>query len=131
MNSVEPIPVEVDNLAKKIVDAAYKVHAALGPGLLESVYEKCLVQEFKLRGIKFRQQVDLPIIYEGIKIDAGLRLDIIVEECIIIEVKSTEQHNRLFEAQLLSYLKLANIRLGLLINFNVPIFKQGIRRIAL
>jgi len=131
MNSVEPIPVEVDNLAKKIVDAAYKVHAALGPGLLESVYEKCLVQEFKLRGIKFRQQVDLPIIYEGIKIDAGLRLDIIVEECIIIEVKSTEQHNRLFEAQLLSYLKLANIRLGLLINFNVLIFKQGIRRIAL
>ena len=131
MNSVEPIPVEVDNLAKKIVDAAYKVHAALGPGLLESVYEKCLVQEFKLRGIKFRQQVDLPIIYEGIKIDAGLRLDIIVEECIKIEVKSTEQHNRLFEAQLLSYLKLANIRLGLLINFIVPIFKQGIRRIAL
>jgi len=131
MNSAVPIPVEADNLAKKIVDAAYKVHAALGPGLLESVYEKCLVQEFMLRGIKFRQQVALPIIYEGIKIDAGLRIDIIVEECIIIEVKSTEQHNRLFEAQLLSYLKLANIRLGLLINFNVPIFKQDTRRMAL
>lgn len=131
MNNTEPIPEAIDKIAKNIVDAAYKVHAALGPGLLESVYEKCLVQEFKLRGIKCRQQVDLPIIYEGIEIRAGLRIDIIVEECIIVEVKSAEQHNRLFEAQLLSYLKLANKRLGLLINFNVPIFKQGIKRIAL
>jgi GxxExxY protein len=131
MNNIEPIPVELDKLAKNIVDAAYKVHATLGPGLLESVYEKCLIQEFKLRGIKCRQQVELPIIYEGVKIDAGLRIDIIAEESIIVELKSTEQHNRLFEAQLLSYLKLANKRLGLLINFNVPIFKQGIKRIAL
>ena len=131
MNNIEPIPENIDKIAKEIVDAAYKVHASLGPGLLESVYEKCLIQELKLRGVKCRQQVELPIIYEGIKIDSGLRIDIIVEECVIIEIKSVEQHNRLFEAQLLSYLKLANKRLGLLINFNVPIFKQGIKRIAL
>lgn len=130
-SNIAPIPEETEKLAKTIIDAAYKVHSTLGPGLLESVYEKCLIYELKVRGIKFQEQVAVPIIYGEVKIDAGFRIDIIIEDAIIIELKAVESHNPLYEAQLLTYLKLTKKRLGLLINFNVPVIKQGIKRIVL
>ncbi len=131
MSNIVPIPEETEKLAKTIIDAAYKVHSTLGPGLLESVYEKCLIYELKVRGIKFWEQVDIPIIYGGLNIDAGLRIDIMVEDAVVVEIKATEQHHPLYEAQLLTYLKPTKKRLGLLINFNVPVIRQGIKRIAL
>lgn len=131
MNGHSPIPVEIDRVAKVIVDAAYKVHATLGPGLLESVYVKCLVHELRSRQVQCREQVEVPVIYDNVRIDAGLRLDMLVEESIIIECKAVEQNNTVYDAQLLTYLKLTSKRLGFLINFNVPVIKQGIKRIAL
>ena len=131
MKEFEPIPAETEELAKAVVDAALKVHKSLGPGLLESVYEICLAHELKLRGIPFQTQVALPVIYEGITIDAGLRLDLLVKDCLIVELKAVETMHPLFDAQLLTYLKLSGKRLGLLINFNVPVLKDGIRRIVL
>jgi GxxExxY protein len=114
-----------------VVDAAFKVHKTLGPGLLESVYEVCLCQELKRRGISFRQQAVVPVVYEGIKVDAGLRLDLVVEGSLIVELKAVEKMIPLFDAQMLTYLKLSGLRLGLLINFNVPAMKQGIKRLVL
>ena len=131
MKVFEPIPVDVENTAKTIVDAALKVHRALGPGLLESVYELCLAHELRRRGVQLESQVKLPITYEGLTIDAGLRLDIIVARQVIVEVKAVEKMNAVFDAQLLTYLQLTNLRLGLLINFNVPLIKDGIKRIVL
>lgn len=125
----EPIPPETERVASEIVDAALKVHKTLGPGLLESVYETCLAFELEKRGLSIKKQLALPIIYEDIKLDAGLRLDLLVENCVIIELKAVENINSLFEAQLLTYLKLSGVRLGFLINFNVPLIKQGIKRI--
>jgi len=126
-----PIPAETDRIAKLIVDAAFKVHSTLGPGLLESVYQKCLVHELGLRKIQCKEQVEVPITYDTMTINAGLRLDILVEDRIIVELKASEQHNPVYEAQLLTYLKLTGHRLGLLINFNVPAIKQGMKRIVL
>lgn len=131
MEKLVPLPEHIDRLSKIVVDSAFKVHTALGPGLLESVYEKCMLHELRTRNIKCEEQVDVPIIYGEVKIDAGFRIDIIVEDAIIIELKAVENHNPLYEAQLLTYLKLTNKRLGLLINFNVPVIKQGIKRIVL
>ena len=128
---MEPIPERVEWVAKQLVDAAYKVHKALGPGLLESVYESCLCHELTKRGIPFRRQLEMPVVYDGIRLDAGLRLDLLVDECVIVELKAVEKHNPLFEAQLLTYLKLTGHRLGLLINFNVELIKNGIQRIVL
>jgi GxxExxY protein len=128
---IKPIPVELDDLARTVVDAAFKVHMELGPGLLESVYEICLTHELRKRGIRVELQVALPIIFDGIRIDAGLRIDMLVESELIVELKAAEGHHALYEAQLLTYLKLAKRRLGLLINFNVPRIRDGIRRIAL
>lgn len=128
---MEPIPERVEWIASQLVDAAYKVHKALGPGLLESVYEACLCHELTKRGIKFRRQLELPVVYDGVRLDAGLRLDLLVDECVIVELKAVEKHNPLFEAQLLTYLKLTGHRLGLLINFNVELIKNGIQRIVL
>lgn len=127
---MEPIPERVEWVAKQLVDAAYKVHKALGPGLLESVYESCLCYELTKRRIPFRRQLDLPVVYDGIRLDAGLRLDLLVDECVIAELKAVEKHNALFEAQLLTYLKLTGHRLGLLINFNVELIKDGIKRMV-
>ncbi|MCX7422637.1 MAG: GxxExxY protein [Planctomycetia bacterium] len=127
---MEPIPERVEWVAKQLVDAAYKVHKALGPGLLESVYESCLCHELTKRGIPFRRQLELPVVYDGIRLDAGLRLDLLVDECVIVELKAVEKHNTLFEAQLLTYLKLTGHRLGLLINFNVELIKDGIKRMV-
>lgn len=131
MKQHEPIPEEAQRAAEAVVGAAFSVHKALGPGLLESVYEVCLCHEFNKREIPFRSQVVLPVMYDGVRLDAGLRLDLLVQECLIVELKAVEKHHPLFEAQLLTYLKLTGHRLGLLINFNVPLIKDGIRRIAL
>lgn len=131
MEKLAPLPEHIDKLAKIVVDSAYKVHTALGPGLLESVYEKCMLHELRARNIKCKEQVDVPIIYGEVKIDAGFRIDIVIEDLVIVELKAVEKHNPLYEAQLLTYLKLTKKRLGLLINFNVPIIKQGIKRIVL
>jgi GxxExxY protein len=114
-----------------VVDAGLKVHRALGPGLLESAYEHCLAHELAARGIAAKRQVVLPIIYDGTVIDAGYRLDLLVEDTVIVEVKSVEALTRLHEAQILTYLRLAKRRLGLLMNFNVDLFKQGLRRFAI
>jgi len=118
-------------LTGEIVDAAYRVHKTLGPGLLESVYERCLEHELGKRGIDVRSQVLLPVMYDGIQIDSGLRLDLIVKGRIVVEVKAVEAMHSLYTAQLLTYLKLTGLRLGLLINFNVPLIRDGIKRIAL
>jgi GxxExxY protein len=126
----EAIHPEVEKVAAAVIDAAFKVHSALGPGLLESVYETCLCHELKKRQIKFQKQVALPVIYDGVRLDAGLRLDLLVQDAVIVEIKSVEKMTPLFDAQLLSYLKLTGLRLGLLINFNVPLIKDGIRRIV-
>ena len=125
-----PIPATTEAVAKAAIDAAFSVQKALGPGLLESVYEACLCHELASRGIRFAKQVSLPVVYNGVKVDAGLRLDVFVENCVILELKSVENHNRLFEAQVLTYLKLTGVRLGLLINFNVAVLKDGLRRIV-
>jgi GxxExxY protein len=125
----ETISTRTESLAAQVVDAAVKVHKALGPGLLESVYEICLCHEFTRRAIPFQRQVVLPINYEGIQLEAGLRIDIIVESCLVVELKTVDALSPLHEAQLLTYLKLSNNRLGLLLNFNVPIMKQGIKRL--
>ena len=118
-------------LAKQIVDIAYHIHVSLGPGLLESVYEKCFCYELSKREIHFSKQQAVPIIYENLKIDDGLRLDLLIEELIIIELKAFENYHPVWEAQLLSYLKLTGKRLGFLINFHVPLIKDGIKRIIL
>ena len=121
----------MDRVARIVVDAAYSVHSKLGPGLLESVYEICLVHELSKRGVTFQRQVHLPIDYDGVRIDAGLRLDLVVENCVIVELKAVEALLPVHHAQVMTYLKLTGHRLGLLINFNVPLIKDGIQRIAL
>jgi GxxExxY protein len=127
----QPVPAEVERVAKAVVDAAYRVHKVPGPGLLESVHEVCLAFELRQRKLAVAKQVALPVIYDGAKLDAGLRLDMLVAECLIVEVKSVETMNPVFKAQLLTYLKLSGRRLGLLINFNVPLIKNGIKRVVL
>jgi GxxExxY protein len=126
----EPISEHLDAVARAIVDSAFHVHTGLGPGLLESVYEACLAHELEKRGMPARRQVVLPVVYDGVRIDAGLRLDMIVEN-VVVEVKAVERLIAIHQAQLLTYLKLSGYRLGLLINFNVLRIKEGIRRIAL
>jgi GxxExxY protein len=108
-----------------------KVHKALGPGLLESAYEHCLAYELGSRGIPVLRQIALPIVYEGVRVDAGYRLDMVIADSIIIEVKAIDQLTRLHEAQLLTYLRLSGFRLGFLMNFNVELFKTGLRRLVL
>jgi GxxExxY protein len=121
---------QIDRIAREVVDAAFKVHSALGPGLLESAYEACLAHELTKRGYSVERQKPQPVIYEGLEIEVGYRLDLIVENLIIIELKAVEQLAPIHQAQLLTYLKLSNKQIGFLINFNVPLIKDGIRRIA-
>ena len=123
-----PIPARTEEVAKMVLDAAFRVHTTLGPGLLESVYETCLAHEIKGMGVKFESQIALPIVYNEILIESGLRLDLLVEKCVIIEIKAVETIIPIHKAQLLTYLKLANLRLGLLINFNVIHLRDGIIR---
>jgi len=127
----EAISESVNMLARKVVDAAFHVHENLGPGLLESVYEACLCHELNKRGVIFKQQVVLPIVYDGLEIEAGLRIDLWIDHKLIVELKAVEQLHEVHQAQLMTYMKLTETRLGLLINFNVPAIKQGIRRIIL
>ena len=127
----EPIPHVQDRIAAQVVDAAYHVHKQLGPGLVEEVYEICMCYEMKKRGLSFKRQVPVPVVYDGIKLDVRLRLDMVVADCVIVELKAVEKVNPVFEAQLLTYLKLSNRRLGLLINFNVSRIKDGIQRVVL
>ncbi len=126
-----PISDKAESLAKAIVDAAYAVHSTLGPGLLENVYEVCFCHELTKRGLSYRRQVVVPIVYDGITFDEGLRLDVLVEEMVICELKAVEVIHPVFVAQLLTQLKLTGRRLGFLINFNVPLIKQGIKRVIL
>ena len=118
----------LNKLSGIILDCLIEVHRNLGPGLLESVYEVCLCKKLSLKGIKFQRQVLLPVNYKGEKLDADYRIDVLVEDEIIIELKSVEQMNPVYEAQLLTYLKLADKKLGLLINFNVPRLIDGFKR---
>ena len=127
----KPIPPEVNLVARQIVDAAFCVHSNLGPGLLESVNENCLTYELKKRKLRISQQLSLAVLYNGQQLDSGLRLDFLVEECVIVELKAVERLLPLHRAQILTYLKLTGYRLGLLINFNVPVIKNGIKRIVL
>jgi GxxExxY protein len=113
------------------VDAAFAVQSTLGPGLLEGVYEVCLAHEVKKRGETVERQIALPIEYDGIRLDAGLRLDMFISRSLVVEIKAVEMILPVHEAQLLTYLKLTGHRLGLLINFNVPLIRDGIKRIAL
>ena len=126
-----PLSEKEEHIARKIVDAAYAVHKTLGPGLLEKVYEVCFCHELSKREVQYQRQVDIPIIYDGITFNEGLRLDVLVEELIICELKAVDEMNPVWEAQILSYLKLTGKRLGFLINFNVPLIKKGIKRIIL
>ncbi len=112
----------------QVVNAAMKVHSKLGPGLLESAYETCLLLELKSRGLSVESQVLLPLTYEGTLVDLGYRIDILVERCIIVELKAVQKVDPLHQAQLLSYLKLSGLRLGLLINFNTISLKNGVHR---
>jgi GxxExxY protein len=122
---------EQDSLTHTIIGAAIEVHRRLGPGLLESAYEACLVYELELRRFKVESQKPLPIFYKDVLLDCGYRLDLVVEDRVIIEIKSTHSIAPIHEAQLLSYLKLSNCKRGLLINFNVKMLKDGIRRVKL
>ncbi|MBW4683518.1 MAG: GxxExxY protein [Komarekiella atlantica HA4396-MV6] len=127
----EPIPEQVNQLAKQIVDASFAVHSQLGPGLLENVYEVCLIYELRKRRLNVAAQVELPVIYDNIRLNTGFRLDLLVEQSVVVELKAVEALIPVHKAQLLTYLKLSGYRLGLLINFNVPLIKDGIQRLVL
>jgi GxxExxY protein len=121
---------ELNEITEEIIGSAITVHRALGPGLIESAYEVCLAHEMHKQGLHVQTQVALPVLYDNIKLDAGYRLDLLVEQRIIIELKAVERLIPIHEAQLLSYLKLSKLPLGLLINFNVKLLRDGIRRLA-
>lgn len=121
---------DIEQIATAIVDSAIKVHKTLRPGLLESAYQHCHVYELRKRGYKIQTEVTLPIVYDGQQIDAGYRIDELVESCIIVENESIEQLLPIHEAQLLTYLKLRDCRLGFLLNWNVPLMKNGIKRMV-
>ena len=119
---------QVNELTEAIIGAAIEVHRALGPGLLDSAYEECLCRELSLRQIPFERQVSLPVEYKGLRLDCGYRVDILVASTVVVEIKATRVILPVYEAQLLTYLKLGGWKVGLLINFDVPVLKQGIRR---
>ena len=133
-----PIPVEdplqsetkllESDLTNEILAAAIEVHRVLGPGLLESVYEQCMCRALKLRNVPYECQVPLPLIYKGDRVEAGFRIDLLVSDQVVVEIKAVEKLLPVHDAQLLTYLKLTKRRVGLLINFNVPLLKEGIRR---
>jgi len=118
-------------LCGEIVDCAYKVHKELGPGLLEKIYEACFCHELTKKGIKYQRQVELPVFYDGLRFNEGLRMDVLVEEIVICELKALETVNPLWQAQIMSHLKLTKNNIGFLINFNVVLIKNGIRRFCI
>lgn len=121
---------EEDKLSREIIGAAIEVHRHLGPGLLESAYEECLCRELAIRNLTFERQKPLAVSYKGVKLDCGYRLDVVVEGLVILELKAVDRIEPIHEAQLLTYLKLSDLKLGILINFNVPILRNGIKRIV-
>ncbi len=121
---------EINEISGQVVDAAMKVHSALGPGLLESAYEACLVFELHRRGLKAVSQVELPVVYDSVRIDVGYRLDVLVEDAVVLELKAVKELAPIHRAQLLSYLKLSGYKLGLLLNFNTVHLKDGIVRMV-
>jgi GxxExxY protein len=124
----KPLSQREELIGKAIVNSAYKVHHALGPGLLERVYEVCLSHELQKNGFEVKRQTDIPINYDGIAFMEGLRLDMVIDDLVIIELKAVELMNPVYEAQIISYLKMTRLRLGYLINFNVPLIRDGIQR---
>jgi len=126
-----PIPASTEKVGKAVLDAAYKVHTALGPGLLESAYEAPLAYELRKSGLVVATQVAVPVMYEEIKLETAFRIDLLVENCVIVELKAVETMNSIYEAQLMTYLRLSNHRLGFLINFNVRRLKYGVQRIVI
>lgn len=120
-----------NKITGQVIGAAIEVHKVLGPGLLESAYEECLCRELELRALPFVRQKALPIVYKGVELDCAYRLDVVVSDEVVVELKACEKIEPIHEAQLLTYLRLTGLRLGLLINFNVPVLKDGIRRLAL
>lgn len=127
---INPILERTEKIAKSVLDAAFKVHTKLGPGLLESVYETCLAYELKKTGLQYEAQTILPIVYGDLTVESGLRLDIFAEKCVIIEIKAVDNIIPIHKAQLLTYLRLSGVRLGLLINFNVIHLRNGIIRVV-
>jgi GxxExxY protein len=128
MNKLTKLSELEESIGKAIVNAAYKIHKELGPGLLEKVYEVCMEHELRKAGYDVKRQTDIPIKYDGIEFKEGLRLDLLVNDLVVAELKAIDTVNPVWEAQIISHLKLTNLRLGYLINFNVPLIKQGIRR---
>jgi GxxExxY protein len=126
----KPLSAEEESIGKAVVNAAYEVHKSLGPGLLEKVYEVCFCHVLDKNGYNVKRQIDIPIMFEGLTFNEGLRLDVMVNDIVICELKALETVNPVWEAQLLSHLKLTGKRLGYLINFNVPLIKDGIKRIV-
>jgi GxxExxY protein len=118
-------------LTNEIIGLAIEVHRGLGPGLLESAYEVCLCYELEQQGIPFRRQVALPVVYKKVKLDCGYRMDLVVDETVVVELEVVEKLIPIHEAQLITYLKLSGLRTGLLLNFNTPVLKYGIRRVVL
>jgi GxxExxY protein len=127
----EQLSEKEEAIATQVVDAAYTVHKHLGLGLMEKIYETCLCHELSKRKLSFQRQVNVPVVYDGIVFDEGVRLDILVENLVICEIKAMETYSKLWEAQLLSYMKLTGKRLGFLINFDISVIKHGIRRMVL
>ncbi len=125
---VQPIPPEVERIGKVVLDAAFKVHTVLGPGLLETVYQTAMKHVIEKNGLQVETEVKLPIMFEDVKLESGLRLDMLVAKCVIVELKAVEKMNPVYEAQLLTYLCLSGVRLGYLINFNVPHLRDSIQR---
>lgn len=121
---------ELNSITESIIGAAIEVHKALGPGLFEKTYEVCLAHELSKRGLGVERQVELPVVYDGVRLDAGYRIDLLVEKEIVVELKTVDAFHPIHEAQLISYLKLSGKKLGLLINFNVKLLKNGVKRIA-
>ena len=116
-------------ITEKVIGASIEVHKGLGPGLLESAYERCLCYELSLAGLKFERQVPLPLVYKDVKLESGYIMDLVVEDLLVVELKAVERLMPIHEGQLLSYLKLADKRIGLLLNFHIPVLKDGIKRI--
>jgi GxxExxY protein len=123
-----PLTVDEEAIGKAIVDAAFKVHKELGPGLLERIYEACMAHELRKQGFDVKRQVDLPIHYDGLEFDEGFRLDLLVNDLVIAELKAVDTVNPVWEAQIISHLQLTKLHLGYLINFNVVLIKNGIKR---
>jgi GxxExxY protein len=126
----EPVPEAIDRMGRRVLNAAFAVHTALGPGLLESVYEACLAEELRLAGLRVERQVVVPVQYGDIRLETGYRLDLLVEGCVVVEVKSIDALASIHAAQVLTYLRFSGVRLGYLINFNTVMLKTGLRRLV-